>query len=427
MLSVLKRKILILKHYHRISLSGHIQLTQLNTTKRSTHPFQWLEPLHGNCKWNQTIKEAKQAVGYSTTNLSLRWILNDDLSILKNKIDKSQHPLLKNIKFLLKTEESAVHIWGLIILLLSGAAGHKEICTDSSGGVLHSQRNLAEITQLILKSQIIHFNLLNLQKTTRAGQDVESYKDFLVGNKIALLFGDLLLGGSVLELSQLRNQEIVGLIMAGIRNIADGEFLGIRDEQNYPLPWRAQSSNGSYDVRTPIDADCSIEPLNIAEVRGNAELEWELRNVLNGGSLLGNACKSAMILAKHNTDVQNEAYLFGKHFHLAWQSSIDLMTFMPTNNVEDPPCFSLVSAPVLYHLENDPSLCDEIEKGKENVENVNYEKVRNIILRGPGLIKTEQLYRKHQEAVLNCLSKFKNNDARNALKNMILCLNKRCE
>lgn len=78
-------------------------------------------------------------------------------------------------------------------------------------------------------------------------------------------------------------------------------------------------------------------------------------------------------------------------------------------------------------MENDPSLYDEIEKGKENVENVNYEKVRNIILRGPGLIKTEQLYRKHQEAVLNCLSKFKNNDARNALKNMILCLNKRCE
>lgn len=57
----------------------------------------------------------------------------------------------------MKTEESAVHIWGLIILLLSGAAGHKEICTDSSGGVLHSQRDLAEITQLILKSQIIHF------------------------------------------------------------------------------------------------------------------------------------------------------------------------------------------------------------------------------------------------------------------------------
>ncbi|XP_061399129.1 all trans-polyprenyl-diphosphate synthase PDSS2-like, partial [Musca vetustissima] len=230
--------------------------------------------------------------------------------------------------YLLKNDESAVHIWGLIILLLSkaAAAGQRCIFTKCSGDILPTQRDLAEITQLIHKSQIIHC------KTTRAGQDVENFKDMLVGNKIALLFGDLLLGGSILEISKLRNQEILSLIMAGIRNMADGEFFGIRDEQNCPLPWKKQSpeilKSNSSAIKTIVDNGDTVAPHNIAEVKGNTEMEWELRNIFNGGSLLGNACKSAMILAKHSGEIQKYAYLFGKHFHLAWQSSRELKAFL---------------------------------------------------------------------------------------------------
>jgi len=37
--------------------------------------------------------------------------------------------------------------------------------------------------------------------------------------------------------------------------------------------------------------------------------------------------------------------------------------------------FNLTSAPVLFHLEHDPSLFTEIDKGIESVQNVDYAKV----------------------------------------------------
>lgn len=37
--------------------------------------------------------------------------------------------------------------------------------------------------------------------------------------------------------------------------------------------------------------------------------------------------------------------------------------------------FNLTSAPVMLHLEHDPSLYEEIDKGKESVQDVDYAKV----------------------------------------------------
>lgn len=39
-------------------------------------------------------------------------------------------------------------------------------------------------------------------------------------------------------------------------------------------------------------------------------------------------------------------------------------------------CFNLTSAPVMFHLEHDPLLFNEIDKGIESVQNVDYAKVR---------------------------------------------------
>lgn len=42
--------------------------------------------------------------------------------------------------------------------------------------------------------------------------------------------------------------------------------------------------------------------------------------------------------------------------------------------------FNLTSAPVMFHLEHDPSLFEEIDKGIESVQDVDYAKVRlNLI------------------------------------------------
>lgn len=77
---------------------------------------------------------------------------------------------------------------------------------------------------------------------------------------------------------------------------------------------------------------------------------------------------------------------------------------------------------MLFHLEYDPKLYDEIEKGKESIENVDFVKVHNAILNGPGLEKTKELQRKHTTAALRVLESFPANDARTALENIILAM-----
>lgn len=98
--------------------------------------------------------------------------------------------------------------WGLIVLLVSKAAGYAptipEVEQDQSVGILHSQRALAEVTEMIRISHLVHQGLVNLQPLTQAGQDLSLHGDMTFGNKIALLSGDYLLGNSCAELASLR-------------------------------------------------------------------------------------------------------------------------------------------------------------------------------------------------------------------------------
>lgn len=98
--------------------------------------------------------------------------------------------------------------WGLIVLLISKAAGFAptipEMERDRSVGVLHSQRALAEVIEMIRISHLVHQGLVNLQPLTQAGKDMALHGDMIFGNKIALLSGDYLLGNSCAELAGLR-------------------------------------------------------------------------------------------------------------------------------------------------------------------------------------------------------------------------------
>lgn len=52
-------------------------------------------------KWNQVVKEAERVVGYPTSFLSLRWILNDEIANVASHIRKligTNHPILKTAK-----------------------------------------------------------------------------------------------------------------------------------------------------------------------------------------------------------------------------------------------------------------------------------------------------------------------------------------
>ncbi|XP_060518741.1 all trans-polyprenyl-diphosphate synthase PDSS2-like [Cylas formicarius] len=364
--------------------------------------------------WNRAVSEAEKIVGYPTSFLSLRWLLSDEIANVAlhlRKLVGSNHPLLKTAKGLLYNGKNNMQAWGLIVLLVSKAAGHAadipDMEQDKAAGVLHSQRALAEVTEMIRTSHLVHKGLVNLQPPTTA----DPSGDMMFGNKIALLSGDYLLSNSCIELANLRNQDLVELMSSAVRDLAEAEFVGPRDKQNNPLPARPKESSSKYTQFT----ENNLEPLVVSEALGNAQAEWTLRHVLTAGSLLGKSCQGTLKLAGHTKELQEKGYLFGKHLALAWQACLDREPFTPGSSGH----FSLVCAPLIFTLQHKPSLYEYIEKGQGNVEDVDYELLRREVLQGPGLALTKKLQKEHSQAALTMLKELPASDARTALANII--------
>lgn len=302
--------------------------------------------------------------------------------------------------------------WGLIVLLVSKAAGHTadipDMEQDKAAGVLHSQRALAEVTEMMRTSHLLHKGMVNLQKVT------EDAGDMMFGNKIALLSGDYLLSNSCSELAGLRNQELVELMSSVVRDLAEAEFVGPRDKQNNPLPAKPNAEKMEITQLT----ENGIEPMVVSDALGNPVAEWTLRNVLNAGSLLGKSCQGALKLAGHSIQLQEQGYKFGKHLALAWQACLDREPFIPGTTGS----FSLVSAPVMFHIHENPEFYSEIEKGMERISDVDYELIRHAVQAGSSLEKTKVLQIEHSNAALDVLNQLPHSDARTALGNIIAAM-----
>ncbi|XP_075970925.1 decaprenyl diphosphate synthase subunit 2 [Anticarsia gemmatalis] len=369
--------------------------------------------------WNRAVSEAEKIVGYPTSFLSLRWVLSDEIANVAlhlRKLVGSNHPLLKTAKNLIYNGKNNMQAWGLIVLLVSKAAGHSpeipDMEQDKAAGVLHSQRALAEVTEMIRTSHLVHKGLVNMNSRQPIAAEPD---DMMFGNKIALLSGDYLLANSCSELANLRNQELVELMSSAVRDLAEAEFLGERDEQNNPLPSRPLPK----EERQPAtEWDCIIDPLPMAGVIGSAGREWAARHVLAAGALLGKSCSAALKLAGHNSQLQTQGYLFGCHLALAWQAFLDLEAFTGP----EPASFSLVGAPLAFTLEARPELYEYIEAGRKSVHDVDYHALYKAVLEGDGLEQTKQLQREHIACAVQVLDSFPNCDARTALANIIVAM-----
>lgn len=76
----------------------------------------------------------------------------------------------------------------------------------------------------------------------------------------------------------------------------------------------------------------------------------------------------------------------------------------------------------MFHIEHDPSILIEIDKGLESVQNIDYAKVYDIVASGPGVELTKQLQREHSQCAKEVLDVFQESDARTALSNIIAAM-----
>ncbi|XP_069866195.1 all trans-polyprenyl-diphosphate synthase PDSS2 isoform X1 [Dipodomys merriami] len=348
--------------------------------------------------WSQVVSEAEKIVGYPTSFMSLRCLLSDELSNIAMQVRKlvgTRHPLLTTARGLVHDSRHNLQLRGLVVLLISKAAGPSSMddsCHnyDMVSGIYSCQRSLAEITELIHTALLVHRGIVNLTELQSSDGPL---KDMQFGNKIAILSGDFLLANACNGLALLQNTKVAELIASALMDLVHGVY------QEKPT-----SAKENY-----ITDDIGIST-------------WKEQTFLSHGALLAKSCQAAMELAKHDAEVQDMAFQYGKHMAMSHKINSDLQPFIKEKS-SDSMTFNLNSAPVVLHQEflgRDlwiKQIREAHEKGR-----LNYAKLCETIKAGKGVTSAIDLCRYHGNKALEALESFPPSEARSALENIVFAV-----
>ena len=119
------------------------------------------------------LKEFKEFLfwnlGYPTSFLNLRYLVSDEVAnvaTLLRKLMNTNHPLIKTAKKLINEPNKYNQMNGLIVLLVSKTAGIPKgfgLMSEISDGIHQSQRQLAEICEMINMASIIHKGIVDYE------------------------------------------------------------------------------------------------------------------------------------------------------------------------------------------------------------------------------------------------------------------------
>ncbi|XP_004925742.1 all trans-polyprenyl-diphosphate synthase PDSS2 [Bombyx mori] len=397
----------IMRHLRRTVILTQQIRYETTMTSVTQEDFVFKPPL---THWSKLIREAEKIVGYPTSFMNLRWLLSDEFANLAmhlRKVVGSNHPIVKTAKNFLYNEHNNLQPWGLIILLLSKAVS-PETSSLQNSALAQDQRILAELTEMIRTGHYVHRGLLNIAPDDRDSSMATS----MFANKIAILIGDYLLVTANGMLARLKNQDLSYLISTALRDLSEGEFFGERDNQNIPIPGKpVPFETGEFDI-------CSdTTPLKVNNILGEPIREWTLRTMFNGGTLLGRGCQGALLLSGKGEKEQEIAYKFGCYLCLAWQASAEIQKITSDNKEH----YSLVSAPVLFALHENPKLYHGLENAK-SVSDIDLDKLKVEILRTNAIEQTRSLYSENANKALNYIEMFGDCESVDTIKKMIRTL-----
>ncbi|XP_061157686.1 decaprenyl-diphosphate synthase subunit 2 [Syngnathus typhle] len=351
--------------------------------------------------WTKVVSDAEKIVGYPTSFMSLRCLLSDEFSNVAMHVKKlvgSQHPLLNTARGFVYDSRNNLQMRGLVVLLLSKAAGPSHASSDPSAqdmvsGIYPSQRNLAEITELIHTAFLVHRGVVNLKELTPSDGLL---KDMEFGNKMAVLSGDFLLANACTGLAQLNNTKVVELISGAIGDLVQGIY---------------------YENSNTFEEDL-VSP----EVDTTA---WEEQTFLSHGALLAKSCQAAMELAQHDNKSQRLAYMYGKHLSLGHRLNSDLQPFVKSN-VGEQVSFSFSAAPVLFHrhIVGPERWQQQLRQAKTMRNQLDYSELLAAVKAEKGLSTAINLCRYHGNRALEAIQAFPSSEARCALENMACAITK---
>ncbi|KAK2826367.1 hypothetical protein Q5P01_020581 [Channa striata] len=343
----------------------------------------------GPSNWNKVVSDAEKIVGYPTSFMSLRCLLSDELSNVAMHVRKlvgTQHPLLNTARGFVYDSKNNLQMRGLVVLLLSKAAGpsHRAsdlLAQDMVSGIYPSQRNLAEITELIHTAFLVHRGIVNLKEWTVSDGPL---KDMQFGNKMAVLSGDFLLANACTGLAQLNNTKVVELISSAIGDLVQGIY---------------------YESSSNTEENSLTDGVDVAA--------WEEHAFLTHGALLAKSSQAALALAKHDVESQRLAYKYGKHLSLGHKLNSDLQPFVKSSVGEQVP-FNLTAAPVIFHCQNigQERWHQQLQQAKTSRNQLDYSKLLAAVKSEKGVSSAMDLCCYHSNKALEAIQAFPSSEAR---------------
>ncbi|XP_074651669.1 all trans-polyprenyl-diphosphate synthase PDSS2-like [Tubulanus polymorphus] len=328
---------------------------------------------------DKVVRDAEKIVGYPTSFMNLRCLLSDEMSnvvMYLRKLAGTGHPLLKTARGLLLDGKNGRQTRGLIVLLMSKAAGISETpqSMDSNvvSGIHNSQRQLAEITEMIHTATLIHKGVINLKDVIIE----EQKKDMKFGNKVAILSGDFLLANACTGLASLNNTEVVEIISGAIANLVEAEF-----------------TSRVGDIFTSFDV-------------------WKQYTYLSIAALIAKSCQAALILAHHSVNYQKNAYEYGKHVAFLHQLYQDLQPFIHPNEFGQE--FRISSAPAVLYFHEKKIDISSVSLGKQDKQQL-YKEIKE----SAAIDAIKNLCSEHGQKALTSLNFLPESDARKTLEDIV--------
>lgn len=345
------------------------------------------------------MSDAEKIVGYPTSFMSLRCLLSDELSNVAMHVRKlvgTQHPLLNTARGFVNDSKNSLQMRGLIVLLMSKAAGPSHtasdlLAQDMVSGIYPSQRNLAEITELIHTAFLVHRGIVDLKEWTVSDGPL---KDMQFGNKMAVLSGDFLLANACTGLAQLNNTKVVELISGAIGDLVQGIY---------------------YENANNTEENAHLDGVDVAS--------WEEHAFLTHGALLAKSCQAAMELANHDKESQRLAYKYGKHVSLGHKLNSDLQPFVKSGMGEP---FSLSAAPVVFHRQivGQERWHQQLQQAKTLGNRLDHSKLLAAVKSEKGVSSAVDLCCYHGNKALEAIQAFPSSEARSALENIASAITK---
>ncbi|CAB4306895.1 unnamed protein product [Prunus armeniaca] len=249
------------------------------------------------------------------------------------------------------------------------------------------QQCIAEVTEMIHVASLLHDDVLDDADTRRGVGSLNC----VMGNKLAVLAGDFLLSRACVALASLRNTEVVSLLSTVVEHLVTGETM---------------------QMTTTSDQRCSME-------------YYIQKTYFKTASLISNSCKAIAILAGHTAEVAMLAFEYGKNLGLAYQLIDDVLDFTGTSASLGKGSLSdirhgIITAPILFAMEEFPQLRAVVEQGFDNPANV--ELALDYLGRSHGIRRTRELATKHANlaaSAIESLPKSEDEDVRRSRRALL--------